>query len=101
MRDTFKNDRIIGSCILYGILLVNADCNGVPTTGWDCCSSTHPCGFGEGDCDTDEECKENLYCGKDICAIEFASNYSAWSKRADCCLPGRFNLIKSDSKITF
>ena len=89
------------SYILSYVSLVDAECNGVPATGWDCCSSKHPCGYGEGDCDTDEECKDNLYCGVDICAIEFASDSSGWSKKADCCLPGRLTQIETNSKITF
>ena len=33
----------------------------------DCCSHSIPCGEGEGDCDSDEECKSGLVCGHNNC----------------------------------
>ena len=53
-----------------------ADGNG----GADCCTSSHQCGVGEGDCDSDADCKGNLKCGQDNCdtSLGFPSDY-------DCC----------------
>lgn len=34
--------------------------------GWDYCSSTCPCGAGEGDCDSDSDCKSGLSCHHDV-----------------------------------
>ena len=45
---------------------------------YSCCSSSHPCGIFEGDCDSDDECVGQLLCGKDNCHYPFPSN-------ADCC----------------
>ena len=33
----------------------------------DCCTSSNPCGVGEGDCDNDNECQSGLKCGTDNC----------------------------------
>ena len=48
---------------------------------WDCCSEAAPCGLGEGDCDTDEECAGPLVCGDNNCE---AGDY-----RMDCCQEGK------------
>ena len=47
---------------------------------WSCCTSTNQCGIGEGDCDVDSHCSENLKCGTDNCdtTLGFPSAY-------DCC----------------
>ena len=44
---------------------------------WDCCSEAAPCGLGEGDCDTDEECEGPLVCGDNNCE---GGDY-----KMDCC----------------
>ena len=44
-----------------------------------CCTAKAPCGFGEGDCDNDLECKGDLICGQKNCGTEFP-----WSG-SDCC----------------
>ena len=49
----------------------------------DCCSSSDPCGAGEGDCDSDGDCKGDLVCGTNNCK---AFNPLAYSE-ADCCVP--------------
>ena len=46
-------------------------------TDWDCCNSYNPCGHGEGDCDSDNDCAGNLVCGTDNCA--------AGDHDLDCC----------------
>ena len=46
---------------------------------WSCCSSSHPCGIFEGDCDGDDECADNLVCGSYNCVDTFPSD-------ADCCI---------------
>jgi len=44
----------------------------------DCCSSTHPCGLMEGDCDVNSDCQGGLICGQDNCGV-------GWPASADCC----------------
>ena len=46
---------------------------------YHCCSSSHPCGMFEGDCDEDDECADNLVCGTNNCFDSFKSS-------ADCCI---------------
>ena len=46
---------------------------------YSCCSSSHPCGMFEGDCDGDDECADNLVCGTDNC-------FNSFSSAADCCI---------------
>ena len=48
--------------------------------GSTCCTSSRPCGAGEGDCDSDVDCAGNLQCGYDNCNafFGFTSSY-------DCC----------------
>ena len=36
----------------------------------DCCTKTHPCPLGGGDCDHDNECQGPLRCGKDNCKFK-------------------------------
>ena len=45
---------------------------------WSCCTSSNPCGIGEGDCDSYDECIGELSCGSDNCPLPFSST-------ADCC----------------
>ena len=52
------------------------ECN--PTNNdYQCCTTTNPCVFGEGDCDSDDECDGNLVCGTDNCG--------AGNSNMDCC----------------
>ena len=44
------------------------------------CSSGIPCKTGEGDCDTHDECENNLRCGNDNCNTTLG-----WNEQADCC----------------
>ena len=50
---------------------------------WDCCTTSNPCGFGQGDCDSsnDYTCGGNLVCGTDNCWSDFGFGAST----ADCC----------------
>ena len=76
--------------MLYGshMLRISYDTTGNPKcdpktmTRYDreCCSVDHPCGFGQGDCDKDSECSDDLVCGKDNCDMAFNNT------RADCCV---------------
>ena len=65
------------------------DCPGGEDEGYNCCTSSNPCGEGKGDCDNDSECQGNLVCGLDNCntALGFASDM-------DCCIvKGNFVII--------
>merc|ERR1712037_794308 len=46
-----------------------------------CCTPEQPCGVGEGDCDSDNDCGVGLKCGNSNCAQFRPDNYA----RADCC----------------
>ena len=61
-------------------------CNGVPSTGWSCCSTATQCALGGGDCDIDSECAGDLICGRDNCLNDFPSVGSNWGTLADCCM---------------
>ena len=60
-------------------------CNG----GDSCCTVDKPCGEGEGDCDSDEECSGNLFCSR-TCGDQvqggLASLGGEWDIADDCCL---------------
>ena len=49
--------------------------------GWDYCSTSCPCGTGEGDCDSDSHCKPGLKCVHDVGASYGATN------TVDVCKP--------------
>ena len=51
-----------------------------PCKGGDsCCTILKQCDVGEGDCDTDKHCKDDLVCGTDNCAG------STFDSGDDCC----------------
>ena len=53
---------------------------------YGCCTSSNPCGLGEGDCDSDSECNGDLICGLDNCQ----SLDSGWAySDIDCCIEGK------------
>ena len=43
-----------------------------------CCQISDPCNVDEGDCDSDADCMDGLYCGVDNCPFGFPSDH-------DCC----------------
>ena len=59
-----------------------------PNAPDDCCKPDHQCDVGGGDCDTDDDCKGDLYCGKDNCAtVSVAHTFPA--QNFDCCERGK------------
>ena len=49
-----------------------------PHDDWDCCTEECPCREGEGDCDEDSHCQEDLVCGTNNCVLD-------GDPEADCC----------------
>ena len=49
------------------------------------CSRQFPCGTGEGDCDTDFDCKGYLICGVNNCKNKFSRNGSTCDKNQFLC----------------
>ena len=50
-------------------------------SGNSCCTDNLPCGVGEGDCDSDSQCKEGLKCGSNNCEQKSGT----FEKSDDCC----------------
>merc|ERR1712215_86775 len=61
---------------------IKKDCQGHCIGGKSCCTSSHPCGSGEGDCDKDHDCKGNLLCGANNCNRR---KYPTFNRHSDCC----------------
>ena len=59
-----------------------SDCGLSHNDNWACCSEECPCLEGEGDCDSDSDCKASLSCHNslDNCGAEFPEGF-------DCCAP--------------
>merc|ERR1712159_455656 len=53
--------------------------------GNGCCTKDTPCGLGEGDCDSDNECAGSLTCGNDNCP---------WGDGDDCCIGTKLHALK-------
>ena len=72
-----------------GSLDLNLRCAGIDN---DCCTAFQPCVFGDGDCDTDDQCGPGLHCGTDNCGG------SPFDDTDDCCEPGLklFNIVGRD-----
>lgn len=68
--------------------LSNPKCNPKTWSSYDkeCCSVNEPCGYGEGDCDVDDECAGELVCGKNNC-LRLGTTFK---KGSDCCELPRF-----------
>jgi len=66
---------------------VNSKCTG----GDSCCSETNQCGYMEGDCDNDEDCKEGFVCGTNNCP----KDPGTFEDSDDCCMK---DVRKSGSK---
>ena len=54
------------------LILTVTDCSNGTIAGTSCCTSSNPCGEGEGDCDSDKDCMGNLKCFK-ICESQGSS----------------------------
>ena len=54
----------------------------------DFCTTDEPCGVDEGDCDSDNECKNHLFCGSNNCldSLGFLSSI-------DCCEPKGYKTL--------
>ena len=61
-----------------------------------CCTADKPCGVGEGDCDSDDQCSGDLKCGTDNCGTGFVD------VAMDCCQaePGNINKLDFLTKIS-
>merc|ERR1712126_627202 len=70
--------------------------NGIPVErrfrlcfgGDDCCTYYNKCEAGQGDCDTDNDCKDGLKCGNDNCGVswtKFIPSREGWDVYDDCC----------------
>merc|ERR1712180_535338 len=51
---------------------------------WTCCSTYTPCGHGEGDCDSNSDCKRGHFCGNGNCK-DLVPNLPRESHTMDCC----------------
>ena len=57
------------------------DCCYQPTVGDEhFCASGIPCGENEGDCDSNSECQNNLFCGYNNCPVSLG-----FDSEIDCC----------------
>ncbi len=68
-------------------LPVSSNCSGAN----DCCSSSAPCAWGEGDCDRDEECAVGSKCGEDNCG-GIHGEKAGYSPTDDCCVFSKVSL---------
>ena len=55
--------------------------------GNSCCTKQFPCSQWEGDCDNNDECKDDLVCGHNNCPIKEGLD---WDQYDDCCTYGNF-----------
>ena len=69
----------ISSDFNYDVFILERCDGGLRNETRECCSVSSPCKEGQGDCDTDEECRGDLVCGRNNCGNKFD-----W-KSADCC----------------
>merc|ERR1711939_214497 len=67
-----------------GLAMARPDSPPVYCDGGDtCCTYDFPCGDGEGDCDTDDDCIGDLRCGTDNCD----RGRFPFDSTDDCCYP--------------
>ena len=66
--------------------------------GSSCCTKYNPCSEWEGDCDHDDECKDDLICGNNNCPITTGME---WDDFDDCCVQGKGGQIFLDMKQGF
>ena len=67
------------------IILSVTDCSNGTIASTSCCTSSNPCGEGEGDCDSDEDCMGNLKCGEGSGHNDNCDNTLGFSGDSDCC----------------
>lgn len=76
---------------MVGFLFLAAHVSALPVGDWDFCSKQNPCSAGQGDCDSDDECKPGLKCVKDV-----GPQYG-FDKGVDVCLPATAGSSSSSS----
>ena len=54
------------------------------------CTLSNKCGEGQGDCDTDSECKDGLICVRNSCAGQAGENGDG----SDCCYKRKYSSVK-------
>ena len=71
---------------IFGFDSKNTDCCYAPNVGdEDFCTTDYPCKINEGDCDSNDECQSNLFCGSSNCPDDLVVLPSEDS--VDCCEP--------------
>ena len=50
-----------------------------------CCKTNGPCEWGQGHCNSDNECANGLLCGRNNCKKDFSNEHTRWSNHDDCC----------------
>ena len=75
---------ILRHCALIPLKIVT-DCSNGTIAGTSCCTSSNPCGEGEGDCDSDEDCKDGLKCGQGSGHDNNCDNTLVFPADYDCC----------------
>merc|ERR1719411_1006393 len=61
---------------------IDRRCGGRNVDEGDCCTRDTPCRHGEGDCEQDEDCRDDLVCGNNNCK-QFAAYFH---EKDDCCV---------------
>lgn len=57
---------ILNYMLSVGFLFSAVHVSALSVGDWDFCSKQNPCSAGQGDCDSDDECKTGLKCIKDV-----------------------------------
>ena len=104
MTEKFIFGKLLGCCeipqfcevlifFIDSILLVQ--CNSVALASFQtpdqiltCCTETHKCGDGEGNCDMNVQCEGDLVCGHNNCNNDFPINQLTNMKFSCCYNPG-------------
>ena len=74
--------------LLLKILDIQTNSFGISTVctgGNSCCTKQNPCSQWEGDCDNDDQCKDELICGHNNCPNKKGLE---WDLFDDCCTFG-------------
>lgn len=67
-------------CEKQGLISYVMGCSG----GDSCCTDTARCGYGEGDCDSDNDCQHGLGCGRNNCRT-LNPTLDSFDSTDDCC----------------